>query len=37
MNKINFDFGAVGCFDIESVADYVNNGSDVVGFEHLSA
>ena len=33
---LSFDFGAHSCFSIEQVARYVNNCSDLHGFEHLT-
>ena len=36
MNKLSFDFGAHSCFSIEQVANFVNNGSDTQGAEHLT-
>ena len=33
MNKISFDFGAQSCHSIEQVAEYINNSSDLRGFE----
>ena len=33
MNKISFDFGAQSCYSIEQVAAYINNSSDLQGFE----
>ena len=36
MNKLSFDFGAQSCFSIEQIAKFVNTGSDIQGFEHLT-